>query len=81
MKIYSIYDKASEAFSPPIFLPADGIALRQVQDSVADPQSPMHKHPEDFELYRLGEFDQEKGKLKTYQPQKLIDAVKFREEE
>lgn len=56
-KIFSIYDKKAEAYMPPFMMQTKGQAMRSFVDLVKDPQSSVNKHPGDFELYEIGEFD------------------------
>jgi len=55
--IVAVKDLALGAFLPPFFVPAVGIAVRQFGDEVKKDDSPMHAHPEDYELYDMGRFD------------------------
>lgn len=56
-------DSAIQAFGRPVFAPSPGAAVRSFVDEVnrqAD-DNPFNKHPEDFELVWLAEFDDETG--------------------
>ena len=55
--IVAVKDLALGAFLPPFFVPAVGVAVRQFGDEVKKADSPMHAHPEDYELYHFGQFD------------------------
>ena len=57
LKIFSIFDAKAEAFNTPFFFNMTGQATRAFQDLVADPQSAISKHPEDYTLFEIGEFD------------------------
>lgn len=61
--VCAVRDSAVNAFSRPFFVPAVGAAVRAFGDEVSRVDSDMHKHPEDFELYELGTFDEESGVL------------------
>ena len=63
MKMYAIYDRAIEAFGQPIFVKAQGQAIRSFMDECKNPESQFNKHPEDYELYYIGEFDETKGSI------------------
>lgn len=60
-RIYSVRDLKAAAYAPPFFLGRDEVALRTFRDALRDPTHPMTKHPEDYVLYFLGEFDDETG--------------------
>ncbi len=54
---YSIYDTASGLYSRPFFCQSDGEARRLFVDLVQDADHPIGKHPEDYSLFRTGQFD------------------------
>jgi len=65
MKVYAVLDTKLGAFGG-IFLDVkDEAAIRGFSDGVNDPnpQNKWFKHPEDFALYRLGEYHQDSGEL------------------
>lgn len=58
MKVFSVYDKAVDAFLQPFFMRSQGEAVRSFIDAVNDGK---FKHTEDYWLYMLGEFDDSVG--------------------
>ena len=68
MNVYSIYDKAVQAYMRPFFMPADGAAQRAFTDLVEDKSHEMSKHPEDYSLFRIGSFDDSNGSLDRCEP-------------
>lgn len=72
--VVAVRDKALEAFMRPFFVPARGMAARSFQDEVnraADDNS-MYKHPQDYDLYYLGSFDEESGVFTNNERPELI---------
>jgi hypothetical protein len=63
--IYTIYDSKAEAYMSPWFVDKDGQALREFQDVVRNPDTPFHKHPEDYTLFKIGTYDEWTGKLES----------------
>lgn len=59
--VVSVYDRALDAFGQPWFVPALGAAIRAFSDEVNNVGSPPNKHPDDYDLYHLGEFDESTG--------------------
>jgi hypothetical protein len=61
--IVSVKDRAADVFNRPFFVPHRNVAIRDFTDevnrSVADNQ--LNKHPDDFDLYLLGQFDDNNG--------------------
>lgn len=63
LKAFSVFDEKAGAFMPPFFSTAVGQAVRSFGDGVRREDSPLSRHPEDYRLYLVGEFDDEKGQL------------------
>jgi hypothetical protein len=74
MLVCTIRDRAAEAYGRPFFLPATGVAIRSFQDEVnrnaADNQ--VFQHPDDFDLYELGTFDDFSGTFELHEQPKLL---------
>lgn len=62
-QVVAVRDSALDAFDRPFFTPSIGVAVRSFGDEIKRPDSPMHKHPEDFELWHLGEYDDTTGRI------------------
>nr|WAE43907.1 MAG: nonstructural protein [Microviridae sp.] len=56
-KIFAVYDSKVEAYLPPFFMAARGQAIRAFVDSATDSSTQLGKHPTDFTLFELGEYD------------------------
>lgn len=76
MVIASIRDAKSEVFAQPWFTATAAAAVRSFSDIVNDPtnNSMISKHPEDFQLYELGTFDDQEGKLDVHALPKILVA-------
>lgn len=68
MYVYSIYDEKALCYGLPFFQKTDGIALRLFNDLVNDPDSSLYKHPSDYKLYRIGEYDEVSALLEPITP-------------
>ena len=78
IKIFSINDVKAASFGQPFFAMNKGIAVRMFSDLVNDKNSMVSKHPDDFKLYMLGEFDDNSGGLSPVaQPEFLHSASEF----
>lgn len=64
-KIYSIFDTASGIYLRPTFARADGEIMREFSNLCADPNHAIGQHPEDYSLFRLGNFDDQGGKIQN----------------
>lgn len=61
MLIYSIFDKTAKQFGLPFFQINDETAIRMFSNLVNDKDSMLNKNPDDYTLFRLGEFDADSG--------------------
>lgn len=75
LNVYSVYDLKAKAFLSPFFLPQDAMAVRALIDAVEDPNHQFAKHPEDYQLFRLGQFDDELGVLSPSPEHALLIQV------
>ena len=67
-KIIAVRDRAVAAFNRPIFVNSIGQATRMFRDeinrdSLQGNENIMFQHPDDFDLYEMGEWDEETGKF------------------
>lgn len=65
---YSIRDAKADSFALPFYVKLEGEALRHFQGLVNDDRTTISKFPEDFDLYFVGEFDQNTGKFEPVVP-------------
>ena len=64
LNVYSIFDSAAKAYTSPFFMHNDGLAIRAFQDNVnAEQENNISKHPDQFTLFKLGEYDDKTGKV------------------
>lgn len=61
MQLIAVRDLAAQAFMQPSFVHATGVAVREFGDVVNNPEQPISRHPDDYEMYFLGEFDDSDG--------------------
>jgi len=59
--VFAVHDTKVNAFMPPFTMRSRGEAVRSFMDAVSDGQSSFCKHPEDFALWSLGEWDDGSG--------------------
>lgn len=63
LKAFAILDTKANAFMPPFFMPAVGMATRAFGDLARDKDSQVAKHPGDYRLAEIGTFDDNNGEL------------------
>lgn len=76
--IVVVKDTALGAYLTPFFSPGLGVAVRQFGDEVANPESPLNKHPEDYILFECGSFDTDTGQFTCYEPRQIARAQDYR---
>ena len=78
MVIVSILDTAAGAYGRPAYLGSEGVAVRQFQDEVnrASDDNELYKHPDDFQLFLLGTFDDNLAKFDLLESPKMICRAK-----
>jgi len=57
MKIFSIYDSKAEAYNSPFYMQTQSLAIRAFTDEANNESSQIGKHPADFTLFYMGEYD------------------------
>lgn len=79
--IVSVKDLAAQAFGRPIFVPAPAVAIRSFRDEVnrKDSTDDLSRHPDDFELYEVGVFDDATGIIQVSEPRLLARAKDLKE--
>ena len=76
--VIAVRDSAVNCFNRPMFVPAVGAGIRAFQDEInrrAD-DNMMSKHPEDFELYELGSFEDGTGELEMLKEVRCLSRGK-----
>lgn len=72
-KIVCVRDRAADVFGVPQFVVALGAAIRGFSDEVnrdaAD--NAFNRHPEDFDLFELGEYDDARATWETIEPRQI----------
>ncbi|QCQ84659.1 nonstructural protein [Blackfly microvirus SF02] len=63
LNAYSLYDQKALTYSPPFYCSAHGQAVRMVMDLANDSNTMVGRHPADFTLYCIGQFDDSVGGL------------------
>ena len=72
--IVSVKDSAAEAFGRPMYLQSLGVAIRSFTDEVnrEDKDNQLFNHPDDFDLYELGVFDDSLGRYELRENPSVI---------
>lgn len=73
LKMYSVRDRATDQFGNVMFLISPGQAIRSFTDEVnrADKDNSLYNHPDDFDLYYLGEFETNSATFTVVGPEQI----------
>lgn len=81
LKVFTVYDSKVEAYMTPFFAPTVGAALRSWETAVNDGQSMMSKHPGDYSLFEVAEFDEKTGSFTPHKAHVNLGlAVEFKKQ-
>lgn len=76
--ILAVRDTAVRSFMRPWYAPTLEAGLRSFYDEVrrGGDDNTLAKHPEDFELWKLGEFDEEAGEFAFLDDKRMVARAK-----
>lgn len=66
LSVYAVYDSKVQTFASPFQMRTRGEALRGWEEVANDPNTTVCKHPEDFALMELGEYDESTGQFTNH---------------
>lgn len=73
----AVYDKKAESFGELVTFDSDAAAVRAFGDILADNRTMVGRHPEDYQLVRLGYFDHLHGSVSACDSFVLSDGFSF----
>lgn len=65
LKVFSIRDAKAGVFFNPFYKTSHGEAERDFHHAVNDDKTTLNRYPEDFDLYYLGQYDDNTGKFES----------------
>lgn len=76
MKVFMLKDDKSATYGMPIVYENRGRFLRDViQDGLRSGQPLYAKHPQDFSVFEVGEFDPQSGVISMYETKNCLGLV------
>lgn len=72
-QVVVVRDRTADVFGVPTFTTAIGVAIRSFADEVnrADPNNMFHRHPDDFDLYHIGLYNDEDASFSVHPPRQI----------
>lgn len=74
MKVFSVLDIKAECFGAPFFQLNNAVAQRIIQNMVNDRTTQVGMNPEDYQLYCIGEWNDQDGVI-TPTKSKVLDVI------
>ncbi len=74
-QFYAIFDTCSGIYEKPFASTTDDLVKREFQDVATSADHAINKHPEHYSLWRLGNFDNNTGKIIDEKNECLWQAV------
>lgn len=72
-KVLVVRDRAADCFGQPFFALSVGAAVRAFTDDInGSSESIVSKHPEDFDLFMIGEFNDQNAEFLCHAPKQLL---------
>lgn len=78
-EIFAVHDSAADAFAQPMFFKNTATSLRAFAAACRDENTDLHQHPSDYTLFKIGEFDEDSGKLTALEPVSVAKALDYRD--
>ena len=76
INVYSIYDIKAMVYNKPFNIANHALAIRGFADAVSQDKSMLSEHPEDFQLFHLGTFNEHTGKYTNrLNPEPISNAL------
>lgn len=74
--VYTIHDTKAVTYNQPFFALNHAVAKRLVSDVVSDVNTPFGRHPADYRVYCIGQFDDQLGRFEQYDMlEHVVDCV------
>lgn len=74
-KIFVLKDDKSATYGPPIVEQTRGMLIRSIQEGLAQGTAIWAKHPQDFTLFEMGEYDPRTGNIELYESKSCLGLV------
>lgn len=75
INMFAIRDSKTMVFGNPIFSVNDQTMMRAIINISLDEEHPIGKNPEDYDLYKLGTFDDNSGKCELLDSPEHLQKV------
>ena len=74
-KVYLLQDSKAGYYLSPMIFRSHGEAERMLQTALKDPKSSIYNSPADFNLFYVGEFDEDTGNFVLHEKHSIANAA------
>lgn len=75
-KLFVLKDDKSNSYGAPITYPTRGMFIRDfLQDALSKGQAVFARHPQDFSVFEVGEFDPRSGQIFLHENKSCLGLV------
>lgn len=74
-KVFCFKDAKSETYGPPFTDENRGTCIRKITEELMRGQAIWAKHPQDFTLFEIGEYDVFQGVVQMYETKNAVGLV------
>lgn len=71
LQAFCIRDIKMDMFQRPFFMPNRASAIRAFGDAIRNKDTPMAAHPEDYELFHVGQFEEQTAQYESFVPSQI----------
>lgn len=76
-QVFTIYDSKASAYLPPFIMHKNEMALRLFTDCCNDKEHQFGKNAQDYTLFNIGEFDDNRGDVTKGLPNPLANGLEL----
>ena len=79
LKVFSIFDSKAGVYARPFCMTSAGTAMRVFGDMANDENDPVGQHAEDYTLFEIGTFDEDRGLIVSEAtPRSLCNGIELK---
>lgn len=75
--VFVVYDAKAGFYKSPFIMRSKGEAVRAFMDIANNKDNDIGKHPEDYVLYYIADFDEIKGQYTPREPECIGKAIEY----
>lgn len=81
LKMFAVFDSKAESYMAPFYFHSLGQAVRAFSDTASDPKSALARHPGDYTLFCIADYDDVTGIIHNLSHVNLGNAIEHQSKE